>query len=600
MKLIAIVLNDKAKVTLYQLTKRIIFKQERNKRFAIKYNSDIEYSIIYNKKIDSLNCIVGKNGSGKTTLLNTIFNNSKDKVRDSAFVFEKDNGQFIATGDSSIKFFYEDKQVVFIDEVEEELNLNIIKYSSSIETAVQTKEEISDNVDVSTTALLFKSNLPELNQNDMFKQVNFVLNNRESLNKDKEFINLETKKIIIDLSLHGMAISQIKKNFLEGIEYPDFLEKLGKGKKITSEFEKVIMLKFFSIIYSKLPQKTKDSSNPDQAQSTVKYNLKKSKSMHKELSEIIYEDLFSQLYKIEGENYAYEYVSKIERCYDEIERLRQHGVFSEKRKEFTLTKNTDIEFLRKVVGNYFSDENEVMAPVFSVVFLEWQGVSSGEFALLNLFGRISSGLEDCRKLNYLILLDEVDLGLHPEWQRKWVSTSLRYIAKILQKGSDKKHIQMIITTHSPILLSDILTQDVLILNDDNNRITFGQNIYTLISESFVVSDTMGEFSSSIISIIAATLRELIKLQEQGDQNKKNELILNFYKKLNIVFDSNKVAVDEKDFFNYLKYLINSIGEDVIRVKLMEMMNRCLPKETQRNELIEKIEELRAQLDRIGD
>ena len=84
------------------------------------------------------------------------------------------------------------------------------------------------------------------------------------------------------------------------------------------------------------------------------------------------------------------------------------------------------------------------------VVFEWDGLSSGEYAMLNLYGRLYSVPLSISQ-NIILLLDEVDLGLHPEWQRKWISSVLPIISDMFKE----KHIQVIMTTHSPIMLSDI-------------------------------------------------------------------------------------------------------------------------------------------------
>lgn len=91
------------------------------------------------------------------------------------------------------------------------------------------------------------------------------------------------------------------------------------------------------------------------------------------------------------------------------------------------------------------------------------GTSSGENALLSLWadlygiwedlkkgsGRSGGQIPDCNTL--LLILDEADLSLHPRWQRmymKWLTAFCRrYFLPMI-------NIKLIVTTHSPIILSD--------------------------------------------------------------------------------------------------------------------------------------------------
>ena len=50
--------------------------------------------------------------------------------------------------------------------------------------------------------------------------------------------------------------------------------------------------------------------------------------------------------------------------------------------------------------------------------------------------------------NYLLLIDEIDLYLHPEWQQEFISVLLNE----LEKQFPDKKIQLVFSTHSPLLL----------------------------------------------------------------------------------------------------------------------------------------------------
>ncbi|HFI0130846.1 TPA: AAA family ATPase [Streptococcus suis] len=166
--------------------------------------------------------------------------------------------------------------------------------------------------------------------------------------------------------------------------------------------------------------------------------------------------------------------------------------------------------------------------LLSTITFSWDGLSSGELALLNLFGRLDSIKKGLKATNILLLLDEVDLGLHPEWQRRWISVALPIIREIF-KG---KHIQIIMTTHSPIMLSDIYADNVIMLRKDtnDNRIivenqgmeknqvtTFGQNIHDLYRDSFFLESTRGEYAKEQIQETIEVLYELELWQDEASR-----------------------------------------------------------------------------------
>lgn len=137
------------------------------------------------------------------------------------------------------------------------------------------------------------------------------------------------------------------------------------------------------------------------------------------------------------------------------------------------------------------------------------GISSGERALYTFFSRLigeifgKQGEIHHAAINkiihdnkydgktIIILLDEPDLQLHPEWQQKFIDMLLH----LLWLYFPKVNFQIIITTHSPILLSDIPKSNVIFIDknfDGSSRVcnevdfneTFAANIHSLYNNSF--------------------------------------------------------------------------------------------------------------------
>ncbi len=236
--------------------------------------------------------------------------------------------------------------------------------------------------------------------------------------------------------------------------------------------------------------------------------------------------------------------------------------------------------------SYSDDIGLSLKDILGIIRFSWKGMSSGEYALFNLFGRLYSIIEKVREdEGVLLLLDEVDLGLHPEWQRRWISVALPIIQEIF-KG---KHIQIIMTTHSPIMLSDIYADNVIMLRKDTNgnRIivenqgmeknqvtTFGQNIHDLYRDSFFLESTRGEYAKTVIDTAVEILNGTVNTEQ------KKEFI---YKFLKGTPDGER-----------LKKVIDSIGENVVSQKLIEMFNNVYVKDIdiRINKLEEELKKLR--------
>lgn len=143
-------------------------------------------------------------------------------------------------------------------------------------------------------------------------------------------------------------------------------------------------------------------------------------------------------------------------------------------------------------------------------------LSTGEQRLLRFFADLLS-LEN-KKVNVYIF-DEMDLSWHPEWQRKMVY----YIKDFFDKcHSGYKNI--IFTTHSPFILSDMPANNVVMLYRDSNGMSqiykntpnsFCANIHDLFSDNFFFRNcngicTIGEFAKNHIDTIKS---DIVKYNE---------------------------------------------------------------------------------------
>lgn len=118
-----------------------------------------------------------------------------------------------------------------------------------------------------------------------------------------------------------------------------------------------------------------------------------------------------------------------------------------------------------------------------------------------------------RKLN--IILDEIELYFHPEFQRKYIDYLVKSINSLNLK--DIKSVNIIMSTHSPFILSDIPESNVLFLSDGKSQKgiseTFGANIHTLYKNNFFLKGMpIGEFAKNKIKRLFVKTR-LIKGQD---------------------------------------------------------------------------------------
>lgn len=171
----------------------------------------------------------------------------------------------------------------------------------------------------------------------------------------------------------------------------------------------------------------------------------------------------------------------------------------------------NVDDVYKIIDNAINKGSSFLLKYLQIHNLE---MSSGERALMNLMSRIlfasniSRFMADNRfKLqdNVLLLIDEIDLYLHPEWQRRIIWDLLDSIENIFPD----KTFQIVISSHSPIVLSDIPSENTIYLKRENGEVvqrrtktqTFGANIHTLYKDSFFIKNglAMGEFARRYIN-----------------------------------------------------------------------------------------------------
>lgn len=102
-----------------------------------------------------------------------------------------------------------------------------------------------------------------------------------------------------------------------------------------------------------------------------------------------------------------------------------------------------------------------------------------------------------------LVFDEAELYFHPDYQRQFVKKVIDYIARCNLDKSIIKSIGVIIATHSPFVLTDMLTSNTLYLSEGRRKEvdgqTFGANYYDMLHESFFFEkNALGEVSTENI------------------------------------------------------------------------------------------------------
>lgn len=258
---------------------------------------------------------------------------------------------------------------------------------------------------------------------------------------------------------------------------------------------------------------------------------------------------------------------------------RQLLINYHKFKEYEVYENQKIEDFN--IDDYRKFVKDGINP-FSFIFNP--PISSGQKAKEIINARINDSIKKINQKNpnenILILLDEADLKLHLEWQRKFVCDLIKFL-----NSYPNNKFYILYATHSPMILSDITNDRVVFLKkrDDNanfsedkqdfTKSTFGANIYDIYSDSFFVNNFMGEFAQNKINEVIKIIDEYKEKKEKNpDEFMPNEKALDNLKVVK--------SIGEPLLRNKLEDEIKSLVKDDI----MEIVNNLKNK---KNEEIEK-------------
>jgi predicted ATPase len=554
---------------------------------------------------DNINvtAIVGKNGSGKSSVLEVL-------------IFLYLNGLIQNTNDKTFFLYIKDGEFHIQCE-----NFNMLEYNFSDFIIIKNKTDMNTPDYFSSRGdmplLYFPNNL-----------INDIME-KQPLNKFKtdmyklRGIDLESKKNNFSdkfLSLLGYKnnfFSFLDENFVfNNFRYEIHLSKLAEYFVGDDKCEKLL-----SFYYSKELSKEELFYRFISAfliLETVSYifksdNFKFSNNRREPREKYYQSEICNKIQNFNDKKYNYDFYENIKDiCSQALKKINENEKI-----KFILLEKKDIEELLydyKILQPIIEEKNEYelgneeepkkisetifISDIFSVqnTFIKLspflKELSNNEILKVNFFNNenldynflsLSSGEQSYIKLltdtadtiyktdNYVFLYDEMEITLHPNWQKRLIHN----IVTIFQLLEDKRKLHIILTTHSPFLLSDIPKQNIIFLDTDDNgdckvvdglkekKETFGANIHTLLSDSFFMEDgLMGEFSKTKINKIIKDLK-----------------------------DENYCPMDKEKKQVYL--IIENIGEPFLKQKLSKMYFDKFNTEKE-----DKIKELKAELKRL--
>ncbi len=485
------------------------FNFSPNYDFEVKKQENGEYILVDNfetsgkKKqpenffgdnISNITAIVGKNGSGKSTFLECIreiFNSNSGvkKLKKTEVKIINSEGKNFETINS---YCYENEilknKVYFFGTFNINTNNSLIKEPKTIFFTNQFGELFSKNtIGFGLDISLYKNFLNNMNRD---KDIAEIKNNRINLLGE---LNKNNKTKIA-------GIKYPEKIIIEKFEYDILGRKISTDKSIEELFLKLVNKTIEELFIPNSYVKSFKGINDiqeilDEINNKDKFIYNRYDIYNKYSTEYSNRNEVKEKNRKADKSY-YNFLLNVKFFYDEY--LKDKEIV----KEYLLKDKLILDLINLYNYTYIGAENEWLS------FRYEPYLSSGEEHMLSLYGQFYNELKSKKDGNYIILIDEPEIYMHPEWQRNIINSINEFFSKVLPNNN----YQIILTSHSPFVASDLPRENVIMLdtdkegncivkNDKKDKAikTFGANIFDLYKDSFFVNDFMGEFAKNKIT-----------------------------------------------------------------------------------------------------
>ncbi len=494
----------------FNLSSSSKFHYDSNNHSLTSEDTNILPSDFFGENICDVTGIIGKNGSGKSNaieLVCKVLKGAKSSINcDFLFVTEEDGHLFC---------YY-----LFRNGFSPQSNLNIHfkEYSGSINPL---KVVFFSNV-FDERKNEFDKEVSDISVNNLHRRTAFVRKNK--LSDFEKQIRLINSKIFsslnIDLPTKIQLTSKVWINrysysmerglYGESYEIVRELKRLFRDRlreiRPENKFIHLFRLGFFFDTYNKIfrGSRHRDNDFPELAHKFNEFLKEQFNYRTEEISENMISFLKQVLFNFSSSQLSLFFEKNKQKESDvEYEKLMKQIDFlfdlkfsiSELNLEYSTegSRNRSLEYFtfgyNSKVSKRFINEFVSLFGQSNVFEINWLGISSGHKAYLNLFSSLYQELRYTRQNNLLLCIDEGDLYLHPMWQTEFFDKLLT-VLPVIYSGN----VQLILTSHSPFLLSDLPNQNITILDKDSigaslNGIdlknnTFGGNLYDLYAEPF--------------------------------------------------------------------------------------------------------------------
>ncbi|WP_343570380.1 AAA family ATPase [Sphingobacterium sp.] len=533
---------------------------------SIKNNKDY-VSDFFPNSIINVTAIVGENGTGKTNILeliNFMMDEGNTKISQSFFLIFEENEEFTVI-QNKMEIHYSvrnGKRIKMQDYNNIKTPMSAIFFTNTFDGR---RYNFGKKVFNLSTNNLYQNEYGDFSiikvKEEILNQLRFLNNDILNTNQKKPFVDIHPTSVILIAPTWNILLNKCrafdKKIVQLGIYRTNELSKFcSKFRKKITLSESSRSLSYFTsflvfldfVLNDMLPKERKVPGTPGHP---LELRIEAIKETLQFLNiERMSEMRINEIHEFITNKVAYFISNDYPKCEKKTKFLLNLGI----QKYYEIDKNNEGSYTNRNIKFEAPFTEEIVdfviqytrsssgfTPNFSI---EWGGISSGQKAFLNLYSRLYSVQKKITKENILITIDEGDLYFHPKWQIEYLNSLIQILPKIFAQ-----RIQLILTTHSPFLVSD-LTKNHLIYIENSlsgcqileketiEENTFGGNIGELYLNTFFLKGSL------ISSFAAIKIQDLIKKAKNSQES--------------------WTSTDQK--------LLNQIGDKIIKFEIQRILN----------------------------
>ena len=187
--------------------------------------------------------------------------------------------------------------------------------------------------------------------------------------------------------------------------------------------------------------------------------------------------------------------------------------------------------LNEKLTNYVISKERLNKPYNYTLIVDTPNyhMSTGEGNLIEIFSQLYTylSMHEESSEDIILLVDELESGMHLEWSRRLIQILIDNLSEILEDEGKGRKIQLIFTTHSPYMLSDIKPGNVIMIEKNQEtgysegkvlQNTFAKNIQEIMKEN-LIDNIYGDFALAKIN----SMIERLNGEEEHEGNEEELL-----------------------------------------------------------------------------